>query len=96
MPNINGEPDSKMSDGELRLNDYLFRPAMLGVVPEGYTLQIFNRWGEILFETHDLNEGWTGYYRHRLCPQDVYVWKILYKSSTGQRFEKEGTITLYR
>jgi hypothetical protein len=96
MPSPNGEPNSTMSDGELRYNDYLFRPAMLGVVADGYTMQIFNRWGEILFETHDINEGWTGYYRHRLCPQDVYVWKVLYKSSTGQRFEKEGTVTLYR
>ncbi len=96
MPSTSGEPDSKMTDADLRLCDCLYRPAMLGVVADGYTLQIFNRWGEILFETHDLNEGWSGYYRHRLCPQDVYVWKVIYKSSTGQRFEKMGTITLYR
>jgi len=57
---------------------------------------VFNRWGELLFETHDVRIGWDGYFKGQLCPQDVYVWKVKYRSLTGQGFEKMGDVTLYR
>ncbi|MCX6181399.1 MAG: gliding motility-associated C-terminal domain-containing protein [Bacteroidetes bacterium] len=44
-----------------------------------YDLKIFDRWGELLFETNDINDGWDGIYRGNLAQIDVYVWKIDYK-----------------
>ncbi len=46
---------------------------------EDYTLYIFNRWGQLLFETNQLHEGWDGMYNGMKCPIDSYVWRITYK-----------------
>ncbi|MFB0923684.1 MAG: PKD domain-containing protein, partial [Vicingaceae bacterium] len=43
---------------------------------EEYKLMIFNRWGELIFESDDLAIGWDGYFNGILSQQDVYVWKI--------------------
>ncbi|MNE77903.1 hypothetical protein D3C80_1742600 [compost metagenome] len=34
---------------------------------QSYTMLIFNRWGEVLFESHDLSVGWDGTYMGALC-----------------------------
>jgi gliding motility-associated-like protein len=59
-----------------------------------YQLQIYNKWGELLFESKDVNRGWDGYYRGQLCKQDVYVWKVVARFVDGQLFEKAGDVTL--
>jgi gliding motility-associated-like protein len=43
-----------------------------GFVEETYHLTIFNRWGELVFETRDLNEGWDG----KDAKTETYIWKI--------------------
>jgi len=50
-----------------------------------YELLIFNRWGELLFVSNDINIGWDGYYRGDICQQDVYVWKINITYTTGEK-----------
>jgi gliding motility-associated-like protein len=77
-------------------NNQVFFPILTGVTSEDFTLSIFNRWGELLFETHEINMGWDGYYRERLCQQDVYVWKIQGKYITGESFTQVGDVTLIR
>lgn len=61
-----------------------------------YHLEIFNRWGELLFESFDIDRGWDGYYRGELCQQDVYVWKIYIRWWDGQTFNDVGDVTLLR
>lgn len=53
-----------------------FLPSVLGVSTDGYQLMIFNRWGQLIFETTDINTGWDGYYLGAPCQEDTYVWKI--------------------
>jgi gliding motility-associated-like protein len=72
-------------------NDVFF-PMHAGV--DEYVLQIFNKWGELLFESKDVNRGWDGYYRGQLCKQDVYVWKVKARLVDGQIYEKAGDVTL--
>jgi gliding motility-associated-like protein len=72
-------------------NDVFF-PMHAGV--DEYVLQIFNKWGELLFESKDVNRGWDGYYRGQLCKQDVYVWKVKARLIDGQIYEKAGDVTL--
>jgi gliding motility-associated-like protein len=62
------------------LNDE-FRPK--GVDISEYHLQIFDRWGELIFETRRPEEAWNGTYKGRLCKQDVYVWKTDFKTKCG-------------
>jgi len=61
-----------------------------------YNLYIYNRWGELMFESKDVDVGWDGYYNGKLCPQDVYIWKVEGKFINGKTFEKTGDVTLLR
>lgn len=72
-------------------NDVFF-PLHKGV--SEYQLQIFNKWGELLFESDDVNIGWDGYYRGQLCKQDVYAWKVKARFSNGETVVKAGDVTL--
>ncbi len=89
-------PDpSGPSGGAYRKGDYsndIFYPVHEGIIE--YNLSIFNRWGELIFESTDVNIGWDGYYRGKLCKQDVYVWKVSGKYVNGQSFVKKGDLTL--
>lgn len=93
-------PNTSTSSGgafdSFATNNQVFFPILTGVTSDDYTLSIFNRWGELLFETHELGIGWDGYYRSRLCQQDVYVWKIKGKYITGESFTEVGDVTLIR
>ena len=57
----------------------IFKPVMEGFDENEYTLYIFNRWGELIFESHDMNVGWDGTYsQHDENVQDgVYTWEII-------------------
>ena len=46
---------------------------------KGYHLMIFNRWGELLFETYDDSNLWDGTYEGQKVQEDVYVWKCDYQ-----------------
>ena len=61
-----------------------------------YHLMIFNRWGELIFESFDLKIGWDGYYRGELCQQDLYVWKINLTYEDGKQESKVGEVHLIR
>jgi len=56
----------------------VFKPVLEGFDEDDYTLYIFNRWGELVFESHDMNVGWDGKYsRLKEEVQDgVFTWKI--------------------
>jgi gliding motility-associated-like protein len=71
-----------------------FIPLMRGVVE--FQMTVFNRWGELLFETRDAEDGWNGYYKGKLCQQDVYVYKIVAKYGNGDTITKVGDIHLIR
>ncbi len=58
-----------------QLND-IFIPAISGADKENYQFSIFDRWGNIIFETQNLNEGWDGKIKEKDIKQDVYVWQV--------------------
>ena len=76
------------------LSNDIFFPYASGV--EEYQLQIFNRWGELIFETQDVYQGWDGYYRGKLSQQGVYIWKAYAVLNNGRVFNKIGDVTLLR
>ncbi|MEI8203291.1 MAG: gliding motility-associated C-terminal domain-containing protein [Bacteroidota bacterium] len=47
-----------------------------GYKTDEFELCIFDRWGELIFETKDSEKGWDGTYKGTLCPQGVYVYKF--------------------
>jgi gliding motility-associated-like protein len=61
-----------------------------------YDLKIFNRWGELIFETHDINNGWDGRYNGLPEPIGVYVYEVQYSSTDKITRLQKGNITLLR
>lgn len=92
-PNKNGPSDGEYQYGE-RTNHVFYPFVQKGIVE--YKLQIFSRWGELIFETTDIHQGWDGYYREELAPQGVYIWRVTATFSDGRRIEKAGDVTLLR
>jgi gliding motility-associated-like protein len=75
-------------------NDY-FKP--ITKRDKNITMQIFNRWGLLIFETSDYEIGWDGMYKHQNCPQDVYVYTIECRDSLQMNAKHfSGTFTLLR
>ena len=54
---------------------------MTGFDPLGYKLQIFDRWGTLLFESQDYNVGWDGTYQDVIVEDGVYIWKIDFREN---------------
>ena len=74
----------------------IFHPVFRDISNQAYRLEIYNRWGEKIFESDNVGIGWDGYVNGVLAPQDVYVWKVSGTYRTGQSFRDKGSITLVR
>lgn len=61
-----------------------------------FHLEIFDRWGEIIFESFDLNGVWNGSYGNKICKDGTYVWKITYEDIEGVKKEMVGHVNLLR
>jgi gliding motility-associated-like protein len=80
--------------GSGTFND-VFLPIMRGV--EEFQMLIFDRWGNLLFESKDKDVGWDGYDKNgRPLPAGVYVYKLVLRLSDGQRTTKIGDVTLIK
>lgn len=76
------------------LTNDVFFPFISGV--KEYELMIFNRWGEMVFKTNDVNIGWDGYYKGVIAQQGVYIWKANIVFENGRTYNGSGDITLLR
>ena len=90
--NGTGPTGGEWKQGAYEEMDFVFRPFFENVTE--YQLQIFNRWGVLIYESYDLNKGWDGYFGNSsLAPQGVYVWKVTGQYADGTYFEKVGDVT---
>ena len=91
-PNLNG-PNGGVS-GNGSFND-VFLPYVKGA--EEFSMQIFDRWGNLVFESNNSTIGWDGYDRYgRLMASGVYVYRLTLRLSDGQRTTQIGDITMIR
>lgn len=67
-----------------------------GDVLTNFRMSVFNRSGNLVFMSNDINEGWDGTYRGREMPQAAYIYVIYYTDKDGFRHQRKGTITLVR
>lgn len=74
----------------------IFNVSSFGIKENGFLLQIFNRWGERIFETDDLFEGWDGTKNGNKCESEVYVYKVTYVDLKDNTYAFKGTVTLIR
>ena len=75
------------------VNDYLKVEASVGYE---LTFQIYDRWGELVFETKNIDDKWDGNYKGKKLEQGVYVYHLNFRCYNHQVFKKKGNITLIR
>ena len=102
---LSGEPKMHIPNAFSPNNDGLndkFNPIMYfmkeGELEEinGFSLTIFNRWGEKIFETNDPRSGWDGVYKGNLCQPGAYVYSVKATGLDNFKLFKDGTITIVR
>jgi hypothetical protein len=77
---------------ENRWDDNVFRPVFANIL--NYNLQVFNRWGLLVYESKDVYKGWDGYLENgELANQGVYIWKASGKFTDGTDFNRVGDVT---
>lgn len=82
---------SPNSDG---VNDF-FRPNQESN-PLNFKLLIYNRWGNQLFQSTSIYQGWDGTYKGSPVPVGVYYWIAVYKMPDGKSAKQSGNVTLLR
>ena len=88
-------PNSFTPDGNI-VNDNWFPVFSSPEYVKRYNLDIYNRWGERMFETTDLNQGWDGTYQGNPVQDGTYTWKINFRWYDQRAFELTGHITLIK
>ncbi|WP_430403518.1 PKD domain-containing protein [Fluviicola sp.] len=89
-------PNTFTPDGD-EFNNVFFPVFTSGFDPYNYTLTIYNRWGETLFESNDTKFGWDGTYNGELCKTGIYTWTIRFKSSqSDKKITKTGHVQLLK
>jgi gliding motility-associated-like protein len=89
-PNANGGSGGSYDATSLSTEIFYARLAAVSQ----FKMAIFNRWGELIFESTNVQVGWDGYYRGELSAQDVYVWKIDVIFEDGSQASEVGNLTL--
>ncbi len=69
-----------------------------GIGIDKFTLRIFDRWGELIFMTSDINEGWDGRVKGKFPEDkmDVYQWKVDVTDKAGKERQLTGHVTLLK
>jgi gliding motility-associated-like protein len=66
-----------------------------GVFSSNFSIQIFSRWGEKIYESYEMND-WNGFYKDKKCQQGVYVYLIRFTDCNGNSRNIHGNITLVK
>jgi gliding motility-associated-like protein len=85
-------PNAFSPNGDGR-NDVLY---VRGENIDDMVLRIYNRWGQVVFETRDATKGWDGTYNGDAAPVETYAYTLSVMFPNGQVFQKQGNITLLR
>ncbi|MCD6065274.1 MAG: hypothetical protein K0S33_100 [Bacteroidetes bacterium] len=80
-------------------NDYFFAKGFGFNEKEGFKMQIFNRWGERIFETGDPATYWNGSKNNHSTSsaiEDTYIYVVNYKDLEGKKYTRTGQVTVMR
>ena len=87
-------PNAFTPDGDQHNNTFL--PIISGHDPYSYELLIFNRWGELIFESRNSEVGWDGTYNGGIVQDGSYIWKINVKTNRNIRRNYIGHVNVLR
>ena len=80
-------------DKGIEKNEY-FKPVVDNV--SDYSVKVFNRWGQMMWESDDVEESWDGTSQGVACMPDVYLYVVKATNQDGRQYEFTGTVTLIR
>jgi gliding motility-associated-like protein len=90
-----GYPNAFSPNGD-GLND-VFRARINPGCITDYHLVVYDRWGEMVFESFDYREGWDGTFKGEALDNAVFVYYATAKlSTTGEKLERKGNVSLIR
>lgn len=75
------------------LNNKTFRPLVKNIDQNSYLFMVYNRWGQLVFETSDPLQGWDGHVNGNV-QQGIYVYQISYRDQAGVDAYKRGSVIL--
>ena len=75
------------------LNDVL---QVNGIIGTDFLFRIYDRWGNILFETSDTSDAWDGTANGKIANIGEYVYTYSFKDSKGNTFKRHGGVILVR
>ena len=61
-----------------------------------FNLEIYNRWGELIYQSNDVNESWDGTYKGKVVATGTYVWKLIYMDARLLRTTKYGYVNVLK
>lgn len=82
-------PNTFIPDGD-GLNDIWIPVFSSGFNVENYELNIFNRWGQLVFKTEDYLQGWNGQFNNETVQDGVYTFKITYRNAKDKINQVHG------
>lgn len=74
----------------------VFLPIATFADHEEFEMTIFNRWGQEIYRTTDINQGWDGTASGTKAEQGVYVYWIVIRTGYGEYIERKGSVALLR
>ena len=65
-----------------------------GEAIKDFKMQVYNRWGQMIFESNNVTNQWDGTHLGQKVPQGSYVYKVIAKGIVGKQTTKDGTVNL--
>lgn len=100
---VNGDPISFIPNAFSPNSDGLnesFKPVCRFVNHQGevfgYQMEVYNRWGQLIFQSNDLINGWDGRYNEVPCAQGAYLYDIQYRGADNRIYHHHGTVTIVK
>jgi gliding motility-associated-like protein len=73
----------------------IFKPLVFGI-PETYEFNVYNRFGQIVFQTRNILKGWDGSFNGKIQDQNMFVWTCAYRFSGQDYVYRKGSVILIR
>lgn len=71
-----------------------FKPYCSFIRTSTYVFRVLSRWGEVVFETRDMDKGWDGRFKGKLCSAGSYPYVLEFVNSEGEKTKKSGFVNL--
>lgn len=84
---------NSFSPNDNKLNDLFYA---YGTSIRIFDLQIYDRWGELIFRTNDIKQGWDGKYKGKMVEGGVYVYTVSCEWLSGVEAYRNGIVTVWR